>query len=75
MCIEIESNRNTDSRKLHSTIKGIAGKRKNACSSSGCLKAKDGAVIIEKEELIKRWEEYIEELFDDEMGIKVDKKR
>ena len=28
MCIEIESNRNTDSRKLHSKIKKIAGKRK-----------------------------------------------
>ena len=28
MCIEIESNRNTDSRKLHSKIKEIAGKGK-----------------------------------------------
>ena len=54
MCIEIESNRNTDSRKLHSKIKEIAGKRKNTFSSSGCLKAKDGTRIIEKEETIKR---------------------
>ena len=74
MCIEIESNRNTDSRKLHSKIKEIAGKRKNTCSSSGCLKAKDGTIIIEKEEIIKRWEEYIEELFYDERGIKPTRK-
>ena len=74
MCIEIESNRNTDSRKLHSKIKEIAGKRKNTCSSSGCLKAKDGTIIIEKDEIIKRWEEYIEQLFDDERGIKPTRK-
>ena len=72
MCIE--SNRNNDRRKLHSKIKEIAGKRKNTCSSSGCLKAKDGTIIIEKEEIIKRWEEYIEELFDDERGIKPTRK-
>eukprot|EP00795_Rhopilema_esculentum_P004439 gene4439-20678_t len=70
MCIEIESNRNTNSRKLHNKIKEIAGKKRNTCSSSGCLKAKDGTIIIEKAEIIKRWEECIEELFDDERGIK-----
>ena len=36
--------------------------------------SKDGTIIIEKEEIIKRWEEYIEELFDDERGIKPTRK-
>ena len=44
-----------------------AGK-KNVCKSSRCLKAKDGTMILEKEEILKRWEEYIKELFEDNRG-------
>ena len=33
--------------------------------SSGCIKSKDGKVIFEKEEVRKRWAEYVGDLFAD----------
>ena len=33
--------------------------------SKGCMKAKDGSVLVETEEILNRWTEYIGELFDD----------
>jgi hypothetical protein len=36
------------------------------CHCSGCLKNKEGNVITDKEEIMKRWSEYIKELYQDE---------
>ncbi|GFR82666.1 hypothetical protein ElyMa_000632200 [Elysia marginata] len=35
------------------------------CSSTGCLKAKNGNIILERDKILERWAEYIHELFDD----------
>ena len=40
------------------------------CMSSGCIESKDGTLIMEKNQILERWSEYIEELFDDERGQK-----
>jgi len=34
--------------------------------ASHCIEDKDGAMIIENDKILKRWEEYIRELFDDD---------
>ena len=33
-----------------------------------CIKAKDGSILIEKKEVLNRWEEYIQELYNDNRG-------
>ena len=38
------------------------------CLSSGCLKSKIGAIIMGKEDILSRWEEYIGDLFEDDRG-------
>ncbi|GFS23979.1 hypothetical protein ElyMa_006991100 [Elysia marginata] len=38
---------------------------RKTCSSTGCLKAKNGYIIMEKDKILERWAEYIHELFDD----------
>ena len=42
----------------------------NSCSSSGCIKAKDGTILMTKDKILDRWSEYIEELFQDERSEK-----
>ena len=67
-CAEIERCRTTDPSSLHKKVSTLIGKK--TCTSSGCIKAKDGSLLMEKEELTERWAEYIEELFMDERGEK-----
>ena len=67
-CDEIERCKNMEPSSMHKNIKEIAGNK--PCSSSGCLKAKDGTVILEKEKILERWTEYIGELFHDNRGDK-----
>ncbi|XP_042883267.1 uncharacterized protein LOC122260182 [Penaeus japonicus] len=67
-CKEIERCKNKDSSSMHKHIKDLIGTK--SCSSSGCLIAKDGTVIMEKEEILERWTEYIEDLFHDDRGEK-----
>ena len=43
---------------------------KKTCSSSGCIRSKDGTLITEKDDILERWTEYIEELFRDNRGGK-----
>ena len=35
---------------------------------SHCIEDKDGAMIMEKDKILKHWEEYIRELFDGDKG-------
>ena len=49
---------------MYKRIKDSVGSR--TCSSSGCIRAKDGITIMEKEKILERWSQYIEELFEDD---------
>ena len=62
-CEEIER----DPREIYKKIDGIRGKRKY-CSASGCIKGKDNSIIMDKDKVLERWSQYIEELFDDTRG-------
>ena len=67
-CEEIERLDRTDMALMHKKIKSISGLK--MCTSSGCIKSKDGTLIMEKNQILERWSEYIEELFDGERGQK-----
>ncbi|GFO16201.1 endonuclease-reverse transcriptase [Plakobranchus ocellatus] len=49
---------------MYRNVEELIGKKK--ASATGCLKAKNGEIIMEKDKILERWSEYIKELFDDE---------
>ncbi|GFR85983.1 RNA-directed DNA polymerase from mobile element jockey-like [Elysia marginata] len=49
---------------MYKRIQEITGRK--ASSKSGCIKSKDGSIIIKKDTKLERWSEYISELFDDD---------
>jgi hypothetical protein len=63
-CSEIENKLNVNTRYAHKKINEITGK--STCTSSGCIKSKTGSILMEKSEILNRWSEYIQELFDDD---------
>ena len=65
-CNEIERLQNTSTKEMFARIKTVTGSRRQVCS--GCVASKDGNILVEKEEVLKRWSEYINELFHDERG-------
>ena len=67
-CEEIERLERKNTALMHKKIKLLSNRR--TCSSSGCIKSKDGTLIMEREDILKRWSEYIEELFYDDRGQK-----
>ena len=62
MCSEQNQTR-TEPDGIHRKIKEITGHR--SCSSAGCIKSKEGTVLVEKVKILERWNEYIGELFHD----------
>ena len=67
-CAEIEQDQRTEPAGMHRKIKDITGHR--SCSSTGCIKSKEGTVLVEKDKILERWNEYIGELFHDNRGEK-----
>ena len=63
-CAEIEKQYGKNNT-VHQRINDLTN-RKSCSSSSGCIKAKDGTILLEKRDIMNRWTEYIGELFDDE---------
>ena len=49
---------------MHQKIKDFAYEKK--ASSGGCIKDKNGEILFETHDIMKRWREYVEELFKDE---------
>ena len=62
-CKEIELHQKSTPKVMYRNIEEIIGKR--TCSSTGCLKTKEGSIIMDKEKILERWAEYIGELFED----------
>ncbi|GFO08712.1 endonuclease-reverse transcriptase [Plakobranchus ocellatus] len=62
-CKEIEQQRKHAPQTMYRNIEEITGKR--TFLSTGCLKAMNGDIIIDKEKILERWAEYIRELFKD----------
>ncbi|GFN78106.1 RNA-directed DNA polymerase from mobile element jockey-like [Plakobranchus ocellatus] len=62
----IEANTRINSKTMHQKIKEITGKKVSA--RTGCLRARDGDIVIEKEDILNRWSECISELYHDDRG-------
>ena len=61
-CEEIEANTGVNSKTVHQEIKEVRGKK------AGCIRSKGGDILMEKEDILNRWSEYITELYHDERG-------
>src|SRR5579872_7213971 len=66
-CKEIENLKNKNSKMMHKEIKELS-RHTTTCTSGGCIKGKDGTVLMEKDQILNRWTEYIQELFEDDRG-------
>ncbi|MGX9987587.1 reverse transcriptase domain-containing protein [Soonwooa purpurea] len=62
-CKEVERLSATNKGDMHKQIRELTGQR--MCSSTGCIRSKEGTIILEKEKILQRWKEYIGELFHD----------
>ena len=45
-------------------IRELTGKRKS-CPQSGCIRAKDGSMLTDRNDILIRWAEHIIEMFED----------
>ena len=52
---------------MHCQIKEVTGKKRGNGTTT-YVEAKDGTIIMEKDEILDRWSEYIGELYDDDRG-------
>ena len=67
MCEEIERLENKhDMNRMHQAVKELTDRKKEIKTNSGCVRAKDGTLLFEREKVAERWTEYIRELYDDE---------
>ena len=64
-CEEIEANK-VNSKTVHQKIKEVTGKK--VAAKTGCIQSKDGDILMEKENILNRWSEYITELYHDDIG-------
>ena len=55
-----------DTKYMHQKIKEITAQK--SISKSGCIKSKTGNILMDKNDILKRWSEYIEDLFYDTRG-------
>ena len=65
-CAEVEKQFGNNHR-ICKRINEISG-RKSGCIGSGCIKAKEETMLVEKDAIVNRWTEYVEELFHDVRG-------
>ena len=64
ICQEVEKLYNISPREAHEHIKTITGKFKTR-NKTGCLTDKNGDILMEEQDILKRWHDYIEELYED----------
>ncbi|GFR64254.1 RNA-directed DNA polymerase from mobile element jockey-like [Elysia marginata] len=65
-CKEIKDCKKADNAYMHQKINDIASKKRTA--RGGCIKSKDGKILMETSDILERWSEYMQELFYDERG-------
>ena len=65
-CAEVEEQFGSNHR-VYKRINEISG-RKSGCLGSGCIKAKDQTMLVERDTILNRCTEYVEELFHDVRG-------
>ena len=67
LCTEVEDlEKSHKMREMHKKVKEITDRKRGIKTSSGCIKDRNGCVLLDKKEVAKRWVEYIKELYEDE---------
>ena len=68
-CKEVEElERQNKIESMHRKIKEVVGKKRLA--RGNVIKNREGLVVMEIDEVLKRWEEYVKDLFEDNRGEK-----
>ena len=66
-CEEIEElEKGYKMNKMHAKIKELTNRKHSVKTDSGCIKDKDGNLLLERDEIAKRWTQYIKSLYSDE---------
>ena len=65
-CNEIETHHHGNARDMYKQIKELTNKR--TYNKTGCLKSKEGHTLMDRNEIMTRWCEYIRELYEDNRG-------
>ena len=65
-CEEIEGNNGIDIKTVHQKRRDVTGKKSSV--KIGCLRLRDGNILMEKEHILNTWLEYITELYHDDRG-------
>ncbi|GFR90814.1 hypothetical protein ElyMa_002577200 [Elysia marginata] len=63
--IQVYSN-SSNSKYFHDQIKDVVGRKLSP--KSGCIKSQSGQILMDIADILKRWSQYVEELFDDVRG-------
>ena len=66
-CKKLEDFENRNIQKMHNKIKRMSKRKCRPANTA--LRAKDGRVIMEEEDILSRWTEHIGDLFDDASDI------
>ncbi|GFS11916.1 hypothetical protein ElyMa_004846300 [Elysia marginata] len=64
---EVYSN-SSNSKYLHDQIKDVVLVGRKPSSKSGCIKSQSGQILMDIADTLKRWSQYVDELFDDVRG-------
>ena len=73
-CAQIEANSRYCTKDMHDEIRKLTGKRKS-CPQNGCIRAEDGSMLTDRIEILNRWAEYLEDLFEDNREGKPEKNK
>ncbi|XP_076308487.1 uncharacterized protein LOC143223898 [Tachypleus tridentatus] len=63
----IENNKVKYSKYMHKKISEVTGKSPSA--KTGCLKSKNGEILMDEKDILNRWSEYIGELYNDNRSL------
>ena len=50
---------------MHRKVKILTDRKKNVNTASSCIRDEEGNMLFEREDVAKRWVEYVKKLYDD----------
>ena len=56
--------------KMHAKIKELTNRKRNVNTDSGCIKDKNGNLLFERDEIGRRWTQYIKSLYSNQTRSK-----
>ena len=65
-CLQAEQLEGRDTREMHNIVREISGKKR--AYRGEIIKSRDGNLLTDWDEVVLRWKEYVQELFDENRG-------